>query len=71
MFLRLEQDVCMGAGYCAKRSPQLFRITTEGIAALNGATDGSDSVELNESELDEARECVNTCPAGAIDVTDD
>jgi ferredoxin len=61
----------MGAGYCAQRSPQLFRITIEGIAALNGVTDGADLVELNKSEIDEARECVNICPAGAIDVTHD
>ncbi len=70
MLLRLEEDMCMGAGYCAKSSPKLFRINDDGFATLNGAVEGSDAVEIAGADLEAARECVNICPAGAIDVTD-
>lgn len=71
VFLTLDQDVCMGAGYCAKTHPRLFRLTGEGIAELRGDDLGSRVSLRNDEDVAAARRCANVCPSGAIAVTSD
>ena len=66
MLLRLEEDMCMGAGYCAKSSPKLFRINDDGFATLNGAVEGSDAVEIAGADLEAGRDGDNICPPAAV-----
>jgi ferredoxin len=70
VFLTLDQDVCMGAGYCAKTNPRLFRLTGEGIAELRGENLESRVNLRNDEDIAAAHQCASVCPSGAIAVTE-
>lgn len=59
----LDQDLCMGSGYCVREYPQLFSMGDDGIAELQSS--GSDDDEI----IAVARDAASICPASAIDVT--
>ncbi|MBN7437892.1 ferredoxin [Mycobacteroides abscessus] len=59
----LDQDMCMGSGYCARQYPQLFSMGDDGIAELQSA--GSDDGDV----IAAAGAAASFCPAGAIEVT--
>jgi ferredoxin len=55
--VRIERDLCLGAGYCAAIAPATFALGDDEIATVLDARAASDE-ELQEAEI--------TCPAGAI-----
>lgn len=59
----LDQDLCMGSGYCARQYPELFSMGDDGIAELQSA--GSDDDDVVAA----AQDAASFCPASAIDVT--
>lgn len=61
--LALDQDLCMGSGYCARAFPDLFSITDEGIAQLNT------HAVLIGKVLHDAHQAAQICPAGAIEIS--
>jgi len=58
----VDQDLCMGSGYCVAQHPDLFRADADGTAVpLLTAT-------LSEAQAQGAAAAAQICPAGAIEV---
>ncbi len=60
--ITVDQDLCMGSGYCIAQHPDLFCADEEGIAAPRnaGMLDASHAVgAINAAQI---------CPASAIEV---
>ncbi|WP_102142275.1 ferredoxin [Mycobacterium hubeiense] len=68
MVLILDQDTCMGSGYCANASPRLFRIAADGVAEICTGDTARGPVELADQDVEDARHCAAICPSGAITV---
>ncbi|MUM16784.1 ferredoxin [Mycobacterium sp. CBMA271] len=58
--IRVDDDVCMGAGYCYGSYPRLFQENPNGTSAVKGTGDP----EL----LDDANKASQICPSGAIEI---
>ncbi|MUM23340.1 ferredoxin [Mycobacterium sp. CBMA271] len=61
--ITVDQDLCMGSGYCIAQHPDLFCVDEEGIAAPRntGMLDASHALDaINAAQI---------CPASAIEVT--
>ncbi|WP_078282195.1 ferredoxin [Mycobacteroides franklinii] len=60
----VDQDLCMGSGYCVAQHPDLFGADVDGTAVpLLTAT-------LSEAQAQGAAAAAHICPAGAIEVHD-
>ncbi|WP_234880903.1 ferredoxin [Mycobacteroides salmoniphilum] len=64
----IDPDVCMGSGYCVREHPELFRMTTEGIAELYSDTKGSVLLAISDNIREAAERASAICPAAAITV---
>ena len=68
----LDQDLCMGSGYCIRADSRLFGLTSDGIAELQSGDPpgpaGEGPVLIASDQLDDARALANICPSGAITV---
>lgn len=68
--LSVEQDMCMGSGYCVRLHPRRFELDTDGICQVlesgPGSGVGPGPVSVDEDEFDVVQEAVNVCPGGAI-----
>ncbi|WP_088413215.1 ferredoxin [Mycobacteroides saopaulense] len=60
--IRVDGDICMGAGYCYGSYPRLFEENPDGTSAATGPADP----EL----LDDATKASQICPSGAIEIQD-
>ncbi|MEU9808619.1 ferredoxin [Mycobacterium sp. NPDC050853] len=60
--ITVDQDLCMGSGYCIVQHPGLFGADADGIAMplITGA--------LLEDQVVEAADAAHICPASAIEV---
>ncbi|MFV8309037.1 ferredoxin [Mycobacteroides chelonae] len=58
----VDQDLCMGSGYCVAQHPELFSADADGTAVPRAAG------VLNEDQVANADEAANLCPASAIEV---
>ncbi len=70
--VRVDRKKCIGAGFCEKLMPKLFRVDETGKATLKGgaAGEGNASISVGESDLKESIMAAKVCPAYAISVTD-
>lgn len=60
--LTVDQDLCMGSGYCARAHPDLFGIGDDGIAFAR-------SGQLSDGQqLLDADHAAGICPASAVEV---
>lgn len=58
----VDQDLCMGSGYCVVQHPDLFGADADGTAVpLLTAT-------LSDAQAQGAASAAHICPAGAIEV---
>ncbi|KRQ19280.1 MULTISPECIES: ferredoxin [Mycobacteroides] len=60
--ISVDQDLCMGSGYCAREYPTLFQLDGDGVAELNTG------VTLGANALHQAESAAQICPAAAIEV---
>jgi ferredoxin len=58
----VDQDLCMGSGYCAAQHPDLFVMDADGTAVPRSAG------ALRQDEAEEAAAAAHVCPASAIEV---
>lgn len=58
--ITVDDDVCMGAGYCYRSYPQLFAAATDDTSVALATAGG----EL----LDDATRASQICPSGAIEI---
>ncbi|TDZ46759.1 Ferredoxin-2 [Mycobacteroides franklinii] len=64
LIVTVDQDLCMGSGYCVVQQPDLFGADADGTAVpLLTAT-------LSEAQAQGAAAAARICPAGAIEVHD-
>ncbi|WP_423488122.1 ferredoxin [Mycobacteroides sp. PCS013] len=66
----IDHDVCMGSGYCAREHPELFRMTTEGVAELYWGTKEPVPLAVSDKLRKAAEDASAICPAAAITVSD-
>ncbi|SHR28256.1 Ferredoxin-1 [Mycobacteroides abscessus subsp. bolletii] len=67
----IDQDLCMGSGYCAREHPELFRMSSDGVAELTADnTKDADPVRISGTSREAAHHASMICPAGAITATD-
>ncbi|SHQ88773.1 ferredoxin [Mycobacteroides abscessus] len=59
--LTVDQDLCMGSGYCARSYPDLFDLGDDGIAFTR-------TQQLSGEQLADAQDAVAICPSSAIEV---
>lgn len=60
--IRLDHDLCVGAGTCASMLPELFRQTDNGQSVVL-------QPRVDASELGAVDEVIDLCPVAAISVT--
>ncbi|GLE59411.1 hypothetical protein NJBCHELONAE_47240 [Mycobacteroides chelonae] len=58
----VDQDLCMGSGYCVAQHPELFSADADGTAVPRAAG------VLNEDQVAKADEAAHLCPASAIEL---
>lgn len=58
----VDQDLCMGSGYCIAQHPELFDADPDGTARAWGAG------ALRADQAAEAAAAAHVCPASAIEV---
>ncbi len=70
--VHVDRKKCIGAGFCEKLMPRLFKVDNSSRVTLAGATAKGDSqsVAIGEADLKEAIEAAKVCPAYAIQVVD-
>ncbi len=56
----VDDDVCMGAGYCYSSYPELFTANSDDTSRLNAPA--------SSNSIDEAEKASRICPSGAIEV---
>lgn len=57
----VDQDLCMGSGYCAKAYPALFALADDGIAYTT-------IKQLDNQQRTDAEHAATICPASAIEL---
>ncbi len=64
--VRVDRELCLESGQCARSVPTVFVLYDDGIAAVRGGGAGPTAV----SDLDEqaVRRAAATCPAAAITI---
>lgn len=58
----VDQDLCMGSGYCIAQHPELFEADVDGTAIPRSAG------ALGADRAEEAAAAAHVCPASAIEV---
>lgn len=67
----VDQDVCMGSGYCARETLNLFHLREDGIAELDvNGTRTAGPVQIPVADQPAACHAASICPSGAITVSD-
>ncbi|SIK94906.1 Ferredoxin-2 [Mycobacteroides abscessus subsp. abscessus] len=67
----IDQDLCMGSGYCAREYPELFQMSTDGVAELISDTSKeTDAASVSGTAAEHARNASMICPAAAITASD-
>ncbi len=66
----VDRKKCIGAGFCEKLMPRLFKVDNGNRVTLAGATanGNSQSVAIGEADLKKATEAAEVCPSYAIEV---
>ncbi|TDZ78164.1 Ferredoxin-2 [Mycobacteroides salmoniphilum] len=66
----IDHDICMGSGYCVREHPELFRMTTEGVAELYWGAKEPVLSAVPDKFRKAAEDASAICPAAAITVSD-
>ncbi len=67
--VRVDRKKCIGAGFCEKLMPKLFKVDESSRVTLIGAAKGdSVSAAVAEADLKAAVEAAKVCPSYAIEV---
>ncbi|SHO98112.1 ferredoxin [Mycobacteroides abscessus] len=68
--IAVDQELCMGSGYCVRLQPRRFELNSDGICQILGvsAADpaGAGPVEVSDGELDALEQAVDVCPSSAL-----
>ncbi len=64
--VRVDRNKCIGAGFCEKLAPQLFKLSEGKVALVSGRS--ASSVLIGESDLPAAIDAAKVCPSYAIEV---
>ena len=59
--VKVDQNICIGCGACFGSYPDCFEMDDNGLA--------KEKENLNEDQLEEAKEAIDICPVGAIQET--
>ena len=59
--VKVDQNICIGCGACFGSYPDCFEMDDNGLA--------KEKDNLNEEQLEEAKEAIDLCPVGAIQET--
>lgn len=59
--VKVDQNICIGCGACFGSYPDCFEMDDNGLA--------KEKENLNEEQLEEAKEAIDICPVGAIQET--
>ena len=60
----VNQNACIGCGACTAICPDVFYINDEGLAE-------ADNNNINESNIDDAKDAMEGCPTSAIENKND
>ena len=60
----VNQNACIGCGACTAICPDVFSINDEGLAE-------ADNNNINESNIDDAKDAMEGCPTSAIENKND
>src|SRR3989338_740497 len=68
--VKVDRKKCIGAGFCEKLMPKLFKLDDSNRVTLVGgaAEDHTQSVTIGDADLDAATEAAKVCPSYAIEV---
>lgn len=68
--VRVDRKKCIGAGFCEKLMPSLFRVDDGNKVTLAGAAAnaGRQSVAIGDADLKKAAEAAEVCPSYVIQV---
>lgn len=64
--VKVDQDVCMGMGYCFRTAPTLFAPDDDGIVSLLGGDTATGPQDLPAERRAAAVKASQLCPSGAI-----
>ncbi|MGL6234411.1 MAG: ferredoxin [Segniliparus sp.] len=69
----VDQDLCMGSGYCLHENSKLFSFNDDGIAEVLGgeppAPAGAGPILLRADQVEAARKAEAVCPSSAISLS--
>ena len=68
--VKIDQRKCIGAGFCQKLTPNIFKVDSNNRVTLIGAAAKGDiqSVAVSEADLKASMEAAKVCPSYAIEV---
>ncbi len=64
MKVKVNQDACIGCGACAAICPDHFELNDEGLSVVTEET-------ITKEKEDDVRDAVDSCPTGAIEITEE
>lgn len=70
--VRIDRKKCIGAGFCEKLVPRMFKVDATNKAALQGGVmvdDKTAAISVGESDLKDSVMAAKVCPSYAISVT--
>lgn len=60
MKVNVNKDKCLGCGMCVGINSDVFNFDDDGLAS-------ADSDKINDENIEEVKDAVNSCPVGAIE----
>lgn len=60
MKVNVNKDKCLGCGMCVGINSDVFDFDDDGLAV-------ADSDKINDENIEEVKDAVNSCPVGAIE----
>ena len=70
--VRVDRKKCIGAGFCEKLAPRLFKLDENNRSTIKGGSTKDEVVSLSigPAQLEECIEAAKVCPSYAIEVID-
>ncbi len=70
--VRVDRKKCIGAGFCEKLAPQLFKLDENNRSTIKGGSSKGNviSLPIGPAQLKECVEAAKVCPSYAIEVID-
>ena len=68
--VQVDRKKCIGAGFCEKLAPQLFKLDENNRSTIKGGNGKGDvlSLAIGPAQLEECVEAAKVCPSYAIEV---